>query len=79
MSSQLFAGSEGGREMFRWRQRAFARRTEGTLPKFRLEPLVNVALAREDEKRNCECMEAEPKTQADAMDGGMESVGRNGR
>jgi hypothetical protein len=45
----------------------------------RLESPGLLALARDDEKWNCECMDAELKTKADAMDGGMETGGRNGR
>jgi hypothetical protein len=45
----------------------------------RLESPGLFALARDDEKWNCECMDAELKTKADAMDGGMETGGRNGR
>jgi hypothetical protein len=37
----------------------------------RFESPGHFAQVRDDEKRSCECMEAELKTKADAMDGGM--------
>jgi hypothetical protein len=37
----------------------------------RFESLGPLLSARDDEKRSSECMDAEPKTKADAMDGGM--------